>query len=181
MDLDLRLLQWIASHRTDALTDVARTIMAGGGSRALGLGLVVIFVLGIAIDQVGAVWIAIVAGGTASAVATAFKALADRPRPPADLALVTTTGTSMPSTIAALTAGAAIALLVTLRWPTRAVRRIAVASLCLVVAVVGAAMIYLGAHWLSDVLVGWVLGAATALAFGLPFARIRLRGRDVSS
>ncbi|WGL51489.1 phosphatase PAP2 family protein [Nocardioides sp. BP30] len=176
MNLDLRLLDWIAAHRTDALTDLARTMMAGGGSRALGVGLIVVFVLGLAVDQVGAVWIAIAAGGTASAIATALKALVDRPRPPADLALVSTTGTSMPSTIAALTAGAALALLLGLRWRSPRMRRLAAAVLGFVVVVVGAAMVYLGAHWLSDVLAGWALGAGVAVAFGVPFARLRSRG-----
>ena len=175
MDPDLRLLQWIAVHRADALTDVARVLMAGGGSRVLGLGLLVLFVVGIAIGQVGAIWISIAAGGAASAIATAAKALVDRPRPPADLALVTATGSSMPSTIAALTAGTVVALVLALRWPAPAVRRAVTAGLVLVVVVVGAAMVYLGAHWLTDVLVGWAVGAGVAAALAVPFRRLARR------
>ena len=172
MSPDLRLLEWIAAHRTDALTDVARLLMAGGGSVVLGIGLAAAFVLGIAIGQVGAVWMAVVAGGSASAIATALKAIADRPRPPADLALVAASDTSMPSTIAALTAGAALALVVTLRWPSPGVRRAAAVTVAVVVVLVGAAMIYLGAHWLTDVLAGWAIGSATAVAIGVPFVRL---------
>ena len=175
MPPDLRLLEWIAAHRADAPTDVARLLMAGGGSVVLGVGLAAAFILGIAIGQVGAVWMAVVAGGTASAVATALKALVDRPRPPADLALVTTSGTSMPSTIAALTAGAALALAFAVRWPSRGVRRTALGVLTFIVVLVGAAMIYLGAHWLTDVLAGWALGSATAIAIAVPFARLTRR------
>jgi undecaprenyl-diphosphatase len=172
VDPDLRLLQWIAAHRSDALTDVAQVLMAAGGSRALGVGLAVLFAVGIVLGQVGAVWISIAAGGAASAIATASKALVERPRPPADLALVTASGSSMPSTIAALTAGAVVALVLALHWPTRAVRRGGAAVLGLVVALVGAAMVYLGAHWLTDVLVGWALGALVAVALALPLRRL---------
>ena len=172
---DLRLLDWIAAHRADALTDAARLLMEGGGSAVLGIGLAAAFVLGIAIGQVGAVWVAVAAGGSASAIATALKAVADRPRPPTDLALVTASGTSMPSTIAALTAGAALALVLALRWPGPGVRRTAAGVLALVVVLVGAAMVYLGAHWLSDVLAGWAVGAGTAVAFAVPFVRLRRR------
>lgn len=173
--MDLRLLEWIAAHRADLATDIARALMAGGGSAVLGIGLAAAFLLGIAVEQVGAVWMAVVAGGSASAIATALKTLADRPRPPADLALVATSGTSMPSTIAALTAGAALALVLALRWPSRGVRRVAAALLAVAVLLVGAAMVYLGAHWLTDVLAGWAIGAATALDVALPFVRLTRR------
>lgn len=172
---DLRLLEWIAAHRVDAATDAARLLMAGGGSAVLGAGLASAFILGIAVGQVGAVWVAVVSGGSASAVATALKALADRPRPPADLALVTASGTSMPSTIAALTAGAALALALALRWPTAAVRRTAVVLLTLLVVLVGAAMVYLGAHWLTDVLVGWAVGGVIAIVLAVPFVWLTRR------
>jgi membrane-associated phospholipid phosphatase len=172
---DLRLLQWIAANRSDLLTELARVLMAGGGSRVLGLGLVVLFVAGIAIAQVGAVWVSIAAGGAASAIATAAKALVDRPRPPADLALVSASGSSMPSTIAALTAGAAVALVLALRWPSAAVRRAATVLLALVVVLVGAAMLYLGAHWLTDVLAGWALGGVIAVALAVPFRLLTRR------
>lgn len=172
---DLRLLQWVAAHRSEALTHVARVLMHAGEARSLGIGLVVLFVLGIAAGQVGAIWVAIAAGGTADALATALKSLIDRPRPPVDLALATATDTSMPSTIAALTAGAAIALVLALRWPSPLARRIAAALIGLVVVLVGAAMVYLGAHWMTDVVVGWALGAGVAVLFGVGFARLTRR------
>ena len=41
--------------------------------------------------------------------------------------------------------------------------------------VVGAAMVYLGAHWLTDVLVGWAVGAGVAAALAVPFRRLARR------
>lgn len=172
---DLRLLHWVAAHRSESLTQLARVLMHAGDARSLGIGLIVLFALGIAVGQVGAVWVAIAAGGTASAVASALKALVDRPRPPADLALATASDTSMPSTIAALTAATAIALVLSLRWPSPLVRRIAAVLIGLMVGLAGAAMVYLGAHWLTDVLIGWVLGAVVAVPGAALFARLTRR------
>lgn len=172
MDPDRRLLEWVAAHRTETLTEAARLVMAGGGSRALAVGLAVVFVLGIVFGRTAAVWLAVASGGSASVVATALKALVDRPRPPADLALVAASGTSMPSTIAALTAGASIAFALALRSAPASVRRVASVVLVLLVVLVGAAMVYLGAHWASDVLVGWLIGAVAAVILAVPYRRL---------
>ena len=40
--------------------------------------------------------------------------------------------------------------------------------------VAGVAMIYLGGHWLSDVLVGWALGVGITAGMMLLLKRVRL-------
>jgi len=171
VNLDLRLMEWVAHHRSSAATDVAWVLMACSSHRVLGLTMVAVFLIGIAVGQNGAIWVSIAAGGTGSVVATALKTLVDRPRPPADLSLVVTGTSSMPSTVAALTAGTAVALLIAPHWPSPAVRRAAAVVLTFIVLLVGWALVYLGAHWPSDVLAGWALGAGFGLAFATAYAR----------
>lgn len=171
VDLDLRLMEWVAHHRSTGATDVAWVLMACSSHRVLALTMVAVFLIGLAVGQSGAIWVSMAAGGTGSVVATALKTLVDRPRPPADLALVVTGTSSMPSTVAALTAGTAVALVLAPHWPTRAVRRAAALTLTFVVLLVGWALVYLGAHWPTDVLAGWALGAAFGVAFATAYAR----------
>jgi len=172
MSPDLRLLTWIADHRGAAATRLARALMDGGNSPVVvGVTLAVVFLIGITLGQTGAMWVVVAAGGAASAIATALKSLVDRPRPPADLALVVPSGSSMPSTVAALTAGIAVALVWAPRWP-RSLRRVVAVLLALLVVLIGAAMVYLGAHWASDVLVGWVIGALIAAGLSAAWRRL---------
>ena len=172
MTVDLRLMEWIADHRSAPLTAIARTLMAGSDGRVLGVVLIVVFALAIAVEQVAALGATITAAATASAVATALKDLVDRPRPPADLALVTAQGSSMPSTVAALLCAGTIALVLTFRWPSPLVRRVMAGLVGCLALLVSAAMLYLGAHWLTDVLAGWLIGATVASAAVALFARI---------
>jgi membrane-associated phospholipid phosphatase len=44
--------------------------------------------------------------------------------------------------------------------------RLLAAAMAVVVVVVGAALVYLGAHWASDVVTGWVLGVGLGAASG---------------
>ena len=164
MGWDLALLEAVAAHRTDWADAVAQGLMNAGQPAST---YVAAAALALVFAWAFRAWRSVAAAMVASVVATAIaeygKELIGRPRPPADLALVPSDGFAMPSSIGALTAGAATPLIL---WGFRSGRRTArvvVALLSAGTVLVGASMVYLGAHWLSDVLAGWLLGAALGL------------------
>jgi undecaprenyl-diphosphatase len=95
-------------------------------------------------------------------VSSGFKRFYDRPRPPLEDHLTTITGSSMPSGHAfnaVVVAGVlAVAVLPALRGP--ASRAFVVVVALAAAAAVGVSRLYLGAHWFTDVLAGWMLGGA---------------------
>lgn len=155
--IDQAVMEWLADHRTGWLTWIA--------DRAMDVGLVaapvfavlsVVFVLqprrrvpGVAIG---------LAGATSLYGSKLLKDLFDRPRPPRELATVWAHGPSFPSSASATTVAVIVVLVATLAWPSDRWRRPAVAGATAVVLLVGWAVMYLGAHWLTDVLAGWALG-----------------------
>ncbi|EFV11956.2 phosphatase PAP2 family protein [Segniliparus rugosus] len=95
------------------------------------------------------------------------KTLAKRHRPPDNGWLVNGPGYSFPSGHATLSAALATALIVL------AVRRVARAWVWPVIGAgvlfslfIGISRLYLGVHWLTDVLAGWTLGTLIALGTG---------------
>lgn len=91
-------------------------------------------------------------------VAPASKLLLDRPRPSWPDPITVLSSTSYPSGHATAAAAAAVAL-------SLLARRTAVTWVCLVTAVaVAASRVFLGAHYLSDVAGGLLLGALLALS-----------------
>jgi undecaprenyl-diphosphatase len=174
--LDLALFDFVVSHRTRAVTLFARGAMDAGGSTVV-LGVLALaglaFVvwrrrLGVAIAVAGAV-----AG--ALLLSAGLKTVVERPRPPHPPALVHPHGYAMPSTHAADTAAAAVAAWLSLTQLGRAARRAVGAVLLAVVVVVGVCMVYLGAHWASDVVAGWALGAAVGAGAAWLVAQARRR------
>jgi membrane-associated phospholipid phosphatase len=171
--LDWNLLEFVAAHRTRAVTWFARGAMNAGSSTIV-LAALALFGLvyvvwrrrpGLAVAVVGAVVAAML-------LSTGLKMVIERPRPRHPPALVHPAGYAMPSTHAADTAAAAVAAWLSLTQLGRPARRVAGAALGVAVVVVGFCMVYLGAHWASDVVVGWALGAAV----GLGAARLVAQG-----
>jgi undecaprenyl-diphosphatase len=90
-----------------------------------------------------------------------------RPRPDAHLALVTAVGYSFPSAAAATVFAGAVAVICANRRTMSPLPRawVVVHVLLLGIALlVGGAVIYLGVHWLSDVVAGAVEGAVIGYA-----------------
>jgi undecaprenyl-diphosphatase len=110
--------------------------------------------------------------GLAQVMSSVVKAVLDRARPPASLALIDQPGShSLPSGHALMTlviAGLLMCLL--LRWTanTRRFGRVglgaatvgAAIAAAAVLGLIGMSRVYLGVHWASDVIAGWCLGAA---------------------
>lgn len=165
MGWDRAVLEAIDEHRTGWATTAARGLMdAGQPTETYVLAFVAALVFAAVFRAWRVVGAAVLATFVATAVAEYGKAFIGRPRPPADLALVPASGYAMPSSIAALTAGAAVPLVIYGVRRADLVGRLVAAVLVGGTVLVGVAMVYLGAHWVTDVLAGWALGALVAVA-----------------
>jgi membrane-associated phospholipid phosphatase len=176
--VDLEVARWLADHRSDPLTQVCRALEDLGTSPAFFL---VVGLIGLAVVAALRLW-----GGLPRVMAALFvavlvcgqlKQLIDRPRPAADLALTMLSGPSMPSSHAVFTSAAVTGVLLAPWWTSARLHRLAAVVGMTGCVISGTAMIYLGGHWLSDVLIGWLLGAGIAFAV----ARIRLPRRRLQA
>jgi len=157
--VDEAVARWFADHRVGPLDDI--TIWLADVSELLGV-----------LAAVGVIWVCVAVwfGGwrpmlqvvlvlaSVSLLTGWMKPVIDRPRPPADLALYDTYESAMPSSHALITAAIVVAVVMADWWTSERLRRAVLAVGVVGCLVVGAAMVYLGVHWVTDVLVGWALG-----------------------
>lgn len=158
---DPHVTAWVIAHRTGWLTGTLQVLTWLGSTAVIipaGLAVGLYFVLRRRDWRPLALLVAAVAG--AVGLYNIVKALVGRSRPPAAIWIGHYTGASFPSghatQSAAFYAMLAIVLGAGLSFRKRAILWVAAA---LVVLIVGASRIYLGAHWLTDVLAGYALGA----------------------
>jgi undecaprenyl-diphosphatase len=164
--IDQPVTAWLAAHRDLWLTATLRVVTHAGGPLLLAA-----FALPI---SVAAAWrcrswrpvvLALVGGGGVPLVLFTAKALVGRERPPLPFALVDADGYSFPSGHATGTAASTvITAWILTRWliPWWTGRVIVWTTAIGAVFVIGFSRVYLGVHYVSDVLSGWMLGMAWA-------------------
>jgi membrane-associated phospholipid phosphatase len=164
--IDQPAAAWLATHRDLWLTTTLGVATAAGGPVALAALA--------ALTCAAAIWrcrswlpvvLALVGGGGIALMVATTKALVTRDRPPLPFAVIAGDGYSFPSGHAAGTT--AIALLsawMLTRWLiTSWTGRVVVWTTAIgSAAVIGFSRVYLGVHYVSDVLAGWLLGALWA-------------------
>ena len=160
--VDPQFEAWVVAHRTAWLSS-GMEIVTWLGSLAvivpLLLGTVVILIARYRDWFRAAILVIAVAG--AVGLYDLVKPVIDRPRPPASLWIGHFTGAAFPSGHAtqAVAFYGMLAIVLSVGRSLRARSLVWIAA-ALVVLLVGASRIYLGAHWLTDVLAGYSLGAA---------------------
>lgn len=157
---DLTVWTWFVDHRSPVATWLMKAVTTAGGT----LGMTALAVAATLVLALRRQWFAAgaVAGATigSGVLTSTFKDLYDRQRPPVAERLMTETNPSLPSGHA-LTSTVVLGIIVAVVFPAlrRLVARVAVVSVAAVaVAAIGISRLYLGVHWASDVLVGWLLG-----------------------
>jgi undecaprenyl-diphosphatase len=158
---DVYLTIWLQSFSSHALflTMYYTSFIFGGWSAAL----LVVVIGTIVWWRVGRLeGILIPVAGLTTLTNSAFKLAIDRPRPPANLVqiLAPEQGNGFPSGhafLAILILGLA-AYFISRNVKTRHARTVAITGLVALILLVGASRVYLGVHWPSDVVGGYLIG-----------------------
>lgn len=160
---DRPVWSWFVEHRTTAWTTVMRLVTEIGGTAVVaGLALVVAAVLAWRRPERrgDSLLIVIVAAGVGAMILIS-KPIVGRTRPPLAQRLAEETNQSFPSGHATASIALLGVLLVVLlplvarRWA----RLLMIVGAVLVVALIGVSRLYLGVHWATDVVGGWLTGA----------------------
>lgn len=159
--LDHPIARFVTAHRALALTSVMKMVSAAAGP--VGMTLCAL-IAGVLLSIAWRSWTPVVVLATTAAGAIGltivFKAALARPRPPLVHAVAAADGYGFPSAHAAAAAAVcgAAAWLYSIRMrPWRA--RVAIwAMAAMLAACVGISRVYLGVHWATDVIGGWIFG-----------------------
>ncbi|CCQ17754.1 putative phosphoesterase [Rhodococcus sp. AW25M09] len=167
MGFDTAVLDWMVGHRIDWLTTMFWVITTVGNTVSMFVWSAVAVV---ALLRVGRRSDAVVVAGamlTGWGLMNALKFAFGRERPPIPERLVDIASHSFPSGHAMMSMVlATVAIAVLLRSPHPWLHRPVLLALPVVASLlIGFSRIYLGAHWTTDVLAGWVFGALWGLGW----------------
>ena len=181
--VDLQLLSWIRSHATATGDQIAMGISTAGGPTAMAImAIVVAIVLASRRWWITlAAWIAALAGG--GALDWLLKVIIRRPRPAGAEQFLSAYSFSFPSghSMGSLVGLGMLAYVLIAFWlPARRHRTLVATFAFGGVLLIGASRMYLGVHYLSDVIAGFAAGGVW-LAACVTGVEIALRQRGLTS
>ncbi|MGH7483268.1 MAG: phosphatase PAP2 family protein [Longimicrobiales bacterium] len=172
---DERILRWMAAHQTELLDHVALEVTSLGNTLVVATMVIVVSVFLWLSDHRISCYLLVIAVVGASLINNVLKVLYDRPRPS-----IIDWGTevmtySFPSghAMTAAVAYGSVAYLVGRLEPTPALRRATWVFAVLVIVLVGLSRVYLGVHYPSDVVGGFVAGTAWIALLAFTFRALK--------
>lgn len=177
---DPPVASWLAEHRTAWLTRCMQAVTwLGSGWVTVPLLVAAALLLPLWHDRRRTLALVLTVSVGAAVLVTVGKLVTVRPRPEFGEVLTTATGYAFPSGHSAQAAAAygVLAVLVSVRVG-RSVRPLVWLAAGSVVLLIGFSRMYLGVHWLTDVLAGYALGTGwliVVVAGGLVHGRQRTR------
>jgi membrane-associated phospholipid phosphatase len=173
---DRSVTSWFVDHRASWLTTVARALSTIGSQKVL-LPLVAVVAIVLIVRRAGrAAGLLVVIWAGALELYSLAKTAVDRPRPPMHLWLTSASSSAFPSGHATQSLSTFAALALVAAAVVSTARRPALAVAAVVAAGIGCSRVYLGVHWATDVVAGW-LAAACWVALVARLAHTRCRRR----
>ncbi|HVL99458.1 MAG TPA: phosphatase PAP2 family protein [Egibacteraceae bacterium] len=161
--LDAEVTAFLVDNRRPWLTAVSRAASAMADLQVVALLVLALGVAGgLRARRWNLLWVPAVAGGGALVISAVVKLVTARARPPLSAAIVDAYGLAFPSghALRAVAVFGALAFVAAAATKRPAARVLPWGCAGALVAAVGFARVYLGAHWVTDVLAGYALGAA---------------------
>jgi undecaprenyl-diphosphatase len=162
VDVDNAVIAWMVGHRNPVADHIALTVTNAFGPAETACAAVLVAILAAVRFRSGVSGLTVIAAvGGASALCTALKLLLARARPPIGIQETLETDYSFPSGHVTGTVALFGMLVVVVGMHRRdAVNACLTCTAVMVVAAVASSRLYLGVHWLTDVVAGVLLGSA---------------------
>ncbi|WP_045824145.1 phosphatase PAP2 family protein [Williamsia herbipolensis] len=181
--VDHDVTEWVADHRTAWLTDVFRVITTVGNTAAMTLIAIVAAIVLWRIGSRDRALTVLIGSASGWLLMQALKHLAARPRPEPRFRVIAIDTYSFPSGHAMMSA-VVLGLVAVAAWQTSVWVRahapvLAIAPVASLL--IGASRIYLGVHWTTDVVAGWLIGAIWVVLAVAVARALRTRRRQVAA